>query len=382
MNPRPLQWIIPVLLAGAFFFGCGRPSGEKLYHDAMGLWKQGDRVRARTLLEKSIRRRAGSLENAVALNRLGLLLWEMGSPGEAADAFSRSLRVNADQYDVLCNLGVALAESGDASGAERILREAALLQPGSLRPLARAGIAYVRTEQWADGARNLSRALERDPDNPQIQTALALAELNLGGAEAALRRLQSVSREHPDYAPALFNRASIHLHQQKNPTEARRLFELYLSRSSGTDAFAERAREHLQKLQPKTSPTTRPTTASEPNRAKAESQFRTALQLHRRQRLEEAEQAYRKALELDSSHEQACYNLGLIYYNRGDHAEAADAFERAVELNPAFTAARYNLALTAHRTGNDARARQELERLLEQQPDYQPARDLRARLSR
>lgn len=379
MNSGWLRWILSALLVSALFFGCGRQPGEKLYEEALEQWQAGNHVRARTLLEKSIRRRAGSLENAEAYNRLGLLLWEMGNPEEAADAFNESCRLDAGRFDVLCNLGVSLSAGADFSAAERVLREAALMQPGDPRPLAFAGVAYILNSKWDDAERNLRRALQRTPDDPRIQTALALAELHTAGADSALPRLLSVARQNPDYAPALFNLASIYSDWLNNPTEARRWLELYLTRASGMDAWSELGRERLEKLNRPVSRIVY-TAPRRPNRAAAERLFQKALAAHKANRLDEAAGGYIRSVEADDTYEQAFYNLGLVYYTQGDMARAGEAFEKALAVNPAFVAARYNLALVAHRQGNNARARQELAVIREQQPGYQPAIDLAERI--
>jgi len=382
MRKSNFHWFIPALLIAVLFFGCGRKPGEKLYTEALAEWKDGNLVRARALLEKSIRRRTGSMVNADAYNRLGLLLWEMGEVDAAVDAFNESCRIDAGQYGPLCNLGVALNKQNDFVAAERAFREAALLQSDDPRPLAYAGVAYLQNGKWEDASRNLRRALGRTPADPQLQTLLAITELHTRGADVALRRLQSVVREHPDYAPALFNVASLQLHWLQNPVAARRNFELYLGKSSGIDVFSAKARAHLQALgDPVEKIGLNIQSPKKANRNAADKLFRKALALHREGKLEDAIDTYTKALEEDDTYERAFYNLGLAYYAFGEMALAGEAFGRAVQLNPAFTDARYNAALVNHYHLNQTdQALRELNVVLSQKPDYQPAIDLLARI--
>ena len=376
-----LHWVLPALLASAFFFGCERKPGEKLYHEALVEWNSGNLVRARALLEKSIRSRAGSVENAEAYNRLGMLLWEMGNTKDSVDAFNESIRMDAGQYAVLCNLGVALSEQNDFTAAEHAFREASLIQPDDPRPLAFAGVLYTKNQRWEDAAHNLNRALGRNPNNPCLQTSLAIAELHTAGAEAALKRLQAVVKQNPNYAPALFNTASIYRYWLKNPAEAKRWFELYLRKASGTDIFAAQAKAQLQAIADGTGGEklvfTPPRT---PNRINADKNFDKALTYQKKNDFENAAKWYIKAVEEDDTYEQAFYNLGLAYYAASRIELAADAFARAVQLNPAFTSARYNSALAEYRLGHNDRAVRELEILLDQQPGYQPAHDLLTRI--
>ncbi len=381
---NPFHWFIPAVLIAVLFFGCGRKPGEKLYYESLSEWNAGNHVRARALMEKSIRRRIGSSDNADANNRLGLLLWEMGEVDAAVDAFNESCRIDAEQYGPLCNLGVALSAQNDFVAAERAFREAALLQPDDARPLAYAGVAYLQNGKWEDASRNLRRALGRTPSDPQLQTLLAIAELHTRSADIALRRLQTVVREHPDYAPALFNIASLHLHWLQNPAAARRNFQLYLAKSSGIDAFSALARAHMQALgDPVEKIGLNIQSPKKSDRIAAEIYFRKALALHRDGELENAIITYIQALEKDDTYERAFYNLGLAYYASGKMALAGEAFGRAVQLNPAFTDARYNAALVAYYHLNQTNhALRELNKVLTQKPDYQPAIDLLARIKK
>lgn len=372
------RWILPALLVSALFFGCGRKPGEKLYQEALTEWSKGKLVRARALLEKSIQRRAGSAENAEAYNRLGVLLWEMGSPKDSAAAFNESCRLNAGQYEVLCNLGVALSSQNDFSGAEHAFREASLIQPDDPRPLAFVGVFYARNQKWSDAANNLNRAVSRTPDDPRLQTALALAELHTTGADAALKRLQAVAKKYPGYAPAFFNTASIYRHWVKNPAEAKRWFELYAGKVSGDDAFAAQARAEIKALAEGGGEKLAFTPPRTPNRINADRNFQRGVARHKANDFDNAAKWYIKAIEEDDTHEQAFYNLGLAYYSLNRLELAGDAFARAVQINPASTDARYNSALVAYRKGDNSRALRELEILLGQQPGYKPAIDLKA----
>ncbi len=378
MSRTLYKWLMPATVAAVLFFGCGRQPGEKLYYEALDQWQEGHLVRARALLEKSIRRRPGTRENTEAYNRLGLLLWKMGEIESSVEAFGESLRIDPEQYDVLCNLGVALSSANDFDAAGHAFREAALLNPDDPRPLAFAGIVYVQNGKWNDAERNLRRAIARMPDSPQLQTALALAELHTHSAATALQRLRTVAQKNPDYAPALFNLGAISRYHLHNAAEAGTWFERYLEQRPGTDAFSALARAQLQALkEPPGTPTLSYTPPKTRDRQTAQTHFQKALTAQRAGRTADAIREYIRTVETDDSYERAFYNLGLAYYTEEKMTLAAEAFTKAVQLNPAYTDARYNLALVNHyHLGNTALALRELETLLSQKPDYQPAIDL------
>jgi tetratricopeptide (TPR) repeat protein len=305
----------------------------------------------------------------------------MGNSKDAVKAFTESCRLNPGQYDVLCNLGIALGAQNDCAAAEQAFREATLLQPSDPRPLAYAGVIYAKNQKWDDALRNLSRAVERTPDNPRLQTALALAELHTAGPDAAVQRLQSVIKQHPDYTPALFDIASIDLHWAKNQSEAKRWFESYLG-AADPGAFTALAHAALRAIAGTDREKVRYTPLHTPDRAAADKNFQKALTYHKKNDLTNAVKWYIAAVEADDTHAQAFYNLGLAYYAENRLELAADAFTHAVRLNPAFTAARYNSALTKYRLGYNAQARSELKIVLDQQPGYQPAIDLMNRIGK
>lgn len=89
--------------------------------------------------------------------------------------------------------------------------------------------------------------------------------------------------------------------------------------------------------------------------------------------LEEAMDAYRRALELDPSLAAAHTNLGRANYQRGRTAEARHHFERALALDPSQPEARFNLANLYDEEGELELAIAELRRVAITAPDFADA---------
>lgn len=89
--------------------------------------------------------------------------------------------------------------------------------------------------------------------------------------------------------------------------------------------------------------------------------------------LEEAMDAYRRALELDPSLAAAHTNLGRACYQRGRLDEARHHFERALALDPEQPEARYNLANLYEETGEEELAIAELRRVVATAPEFADA---------
>jgi tetratricopeptide (TPR) repeat protein len=80
------------------------------------------------------------------------------------------------------NDGAALEKSGDLRGALAKYRDASQLDPGHAGIRTNYGVALLRTGQWSQGLEELHQALQLDPQNEQIRAALkdALAQAPQG----------------------------------------------------------------------------------------------------------------------------------------------------------------------------------------------------------
>ncbi len=82
--------------------------------------------------------------------------------------------------------------------------------------------------------------------------------------------------------------------------------------------------------------------AAQPDPAAVAAPFAQALALHQAGRLVEAEAIYRRILEAEPGHFDSLHNVGLIYYQRGEHIAALRQIDAALRLAPNATAAHNN----------------------------------------
>ena len=82
--------------------------------------------------------------------------------------------------------------------------------------------------------------------------------------------------------------------------------------------------------------------------------------LARSNRLIEAEEGYRRVLELDPGHLAAHLDLGRLYGQLDRHQDAADILRRAIDLDPRAASARYLLGQAYQQTGRRREAEVEL----------------------
>ncbi len=105
------------------------------------------------------------------------------------------------------------------------------------------------------------------------------------------------------------------------------------------------------------------------NRAQARRAFSEAVQAHQGQRLAEAIQGYRRAIQSDPSFFDAQYNLALAASQAGDLPLALASCENALAIKPESVDARFNFALALRQVKYLLDAANELERALTVSPN-------------
>lgn len=303
----------------------------------------------------------------------GLSALAAGNPALAESLLAHG----ADSHDptLLANLALARMKLGQIDAAMTGFRKAADLVPEDPRPLEYMAVMAAEDARWRMCHQLLLEASRRDPRSPRIQTALANVELRTYGAQTAATRLAQVLISAPNYSPALFNLALINRESLNNPAEAKRLLERYVTISSDSEHLPV-ARQFLAELEAaatagNTGKVAR--SASQQNRtrrADGASLYNQGVRFHSTGKLEEAMQAYEKALEADPTMANAHYNLGLIHKARNNHDAACIAFQKAVELQPGFPDARYMLACVLRDQGKPQAAIEQWEALVSSNPNH------------
>ncbi len=93
-----------------------------------------------------------------------------------------------------------------------------------------------------------------------------------------------------------------------------------------------------------------------------------------------AEQAYRKALELDAHAADAANGLGVLLVEAKRPADAATWFERAIQAAPDLVEARLNLGIALQESGQSARAADAYRQVLAAPAKYKRERDAASKL--
>ncbi len=244
-------FIFGLLLLGLMVAGagsCSKPPGQGEYDRALYELKRNNAVRAKALLEKSIARRPGAEENALAYNYLGVAAGKLGQFQTAQEAFEDSHRLGPKLLEPVLNLAQLASSSGDQLRALKLLEEAARMDEHDTRALELMAVLYSQRQQWPEARRVLYAALDRSPDLPRLHTAIANVQLQSQGPTVALETLLRALEHNARYAPALFNLALIYDTRLQDAPHARSFYRRFLG-VSGSGPQADFARRALQRIE-------------------------------------------------------------------------------------------------------------------------------------
>ncbi len=161
--------------------------------------------RARKALEDAL---AEDPENVPLTVMLGQVFMKRKEYGTAADAFRRAVEHDAENVGARAWLAQAFEEAGKLDEAEKTLREALRVNPGSGDFETELGRFLVRTRRASDeGVALLRKAAAASPDDPAAALAVASAYTHLKRHAEALPVLLALVQKHPDYKPARYSLA-------------------------------------------------------------------------------------------------------------------------------------------------------------------------------
>ncbi len=291
---------------------------------------------------------AANLEpkNAATQSNLGQALMLTGQPGAAAKSFALAAELEPDQWDLVYNWALALAESNAPHDADSVLAkipsEGMTAQAQSL-----AGDVDEKLGKFKEAISHYQAAAQADPSDANLYTLTAELLRHWTWEEA----IQIASYGASKYPEAVHFKVAIGIAQygsSKYPSAAATFAELLakqpesgfyadlLGRSCGSIAdqvntdcngLEEFARRH-------------------PGNARA-STYAAASILKRpaaEQDTARAEDLLRNALRADPKLTEAYYQMGVLAQQRSQWKESATVLEKAVALRPSYTEAHYRLA--------------------------------------
>ena len=98
--------------------------------------------------------------------------------------------------------------------------------------------------------------------------------------------------------------------------------------------------------------------------------FNLAIQNHKENKLEEAQNLYDQVLKINPKHSEAINNLGVIFLNLKKYQKALDCFKKVIEINPNYANAHNNLGIIFKELKDYQKAKSCFEKAIKHNPNY------------
>ncbi|XP_068611588.1 protein O-mannosyl-transferase TMTC1 [Brachionichthys hirsutus] len=245
-------------------------------------------------------------------NNYGVFLVDTGEGDLAAAHYQEAIRLKPAHYVAMVNLGRLLRSYNENKEAESWYKRALMVtrKVDILTPL---GALYYNTGRYEEALRVYREAVALQPDSTDIWLALAqVLAMADRTAEAEKMTVDIISRE-------------------GSCVECYRLLSaIYSKRGDYTEALGALDRALQQR-------------PGDPA-VRAELHFSKGNQLREMNRLEQAFESYKLAVELKPDQSQAWMNMGGIQHMKGNYAAARTYYQQALLLTPGSKLLMENLA--------------------------------------
>ena len=184
--------------------------GNARVHNNLGVLAYGQGHMLTALKHLEIAR---DIENFVeqpepaTFNHLGVVLAALGRNDESLEEFQRAGAHERAELEVWYNLGRAYIEHGKPDRGVEFLRRAFQIDPNDADVHTVLGGAYLlrgQTQLLPDAMKHLKRALQLNPRHRVALANIAMALLEMGQSEQALKVVQEDIKAHPRGAEAIF----------------------------------------------------------------------------------------------------------------------------------------------------------------------------------
>ncbi len=226
---------------------------------------------------------------------------------ESKKAYEEVLKADADNIDALSGLAMVMADVGDTAKAAELLKKVAEKSP-NLRTLTQLAAAYEQMREYKLAAQTLKRAVEMQPENPELRREYANILLQAEEYDAALAAYEEIVKEEPKDGASWLRISQLHMQLGR----------------------VEKAWEAHKK-------------ASDIEPANLEVRYNAVGLYEAQDKLPEAISAMKEVLndsstrggssEAKKNRARLTERLGLLYRNNSQYAEAAAAFKEVGELD-------------------------------------------------
>ncbi len=271
---------------------------------------------------------------AIVLLIVGTVSWQQTGVYESQETlWTDTLAKNPNCDTAHYNLGEALVQKGDLSGAIAQFQKALESNPNSVEACANLGTALQQAGREDEAIVQFRKAVSINPEYDVAQYDLGSASLKAGRVDEAVGALQKTLEINPAF-PGVHHLLGLVFAQKGEQVPAESELRKALESSPGDID----ARNKLASI------------------------------LSASGRADEAIAEYGQVIVINPQSAEAHYNLGAAYAQKGQMDKAIPEFQKTVEINPRDANAYYNLGLALLQNGNAQDAASEFEIVLRLNP--------------
>jgi tetratricopeptide (TPR) repeat protein len=269
-----------------------------------------------------------------------------GNLDQAGDAFVSIVKDAPRFAEAYLNLGLVREDQGRYQDAITNFQTALQLKPRLRGANLFLGVAEYRSNQLDAAIAAMRKETGAYPKDANAWMWLGVVELEKGNGEDATEALDKAAKLAPQNVDILYHRGRAHLFVS-NESYARmfkadpkswRVRQLLAEAAAAAERHIDAIAEYQAAIK------------LAPNEPRLHEELGTEYRLAGK--LQEAEQAYLKELELDPRNATAQYKLGVLVVEKGDPARGKSLIQAALHVKPDLQNSDYNLGRAEAQLGN------------------------------
>ena len=286
-----------------------------------------------------------------------------GNLAAAGDGFAEVVKQAPAFAEGYMNLGLVREEQRRHSDAIAAFQKALQLKPKLRGANLFLGIAEYRSNQMDAALASVRKEAAAYPKDATAWMWVGIVALEKGSAEEASDALDKAAKLAPDNPDIFYQRGRAHLAVSKDSysrmfqldPKSWRVRELMAEANADAERHVDAIAEYQEAIK------------LAPNEPRLHEELGT--EFRNAGKMQEAEEAFRKELEIDPENVVAQYKLGVLLTEKGDAAEGKRYIEAALRERPGLRHADYNLGRAEMLLGNDAAAAEHFQKATQTDTD-------------
>ncbi|HUS58976.1 MAG TPA: tetratricopeptide repeat protein [Planctomycetota bacterium] len=283
---------------------------------------------------------AADPEDALAALDLARAYRRLGRDKQAESIYARIIAGGGgitpeNRADAFNSLGFLCQSRKDYAGAIELYRKAIELRPDWSRPLLHIGTCQMDQGKLVDAEDTLKAAIKLDKADASARNALGIVYYRLKKPEAAEREYRAAAVLKPGWIAPHWNLVLLYDSQGQYRESDRCLDAILRIDPAHFGALYQRV-QHLVGRRDYGMAESYARKLVSLHAGSAESHEALGMVLWSREKMEAAEESFRRAMKADPNYAGGCLGMGHVRYHQRRFGEAEEFYRRAIELDPAL----------------------------------------------